>query len=756
MADSTPHPSTAPLPLPLPPSSPSLSPSPSTAGNPGTTASDETLRSHNAPPTITTTNIPTDTDEAPQPDTDETASVPPPTAATPRRRRTTRSGARLNPLRPTRQVLGRRRRSTADEDEQDIADAQAQAEAQTTPADEEQDQGAAEADQGQNDQQDGDEDKDDDDDDDKAIYNETTRNRHHLPAPRSKRARTESSATMLASSDTQSQPGTMNTNGSSLLQNGKDKAAVRRAPASASQSQTTRRPATYYGHDREEITRILIQALSDLGYDEAAENVSHSSGFALESPAVADFRRAVLGGDWNEAERLLLGATTAAADGSDPSGGAVGQAHEAGTVSARSATSPSNGQTAAAGSSGASTGLLLIPGTNRDLMCFGIRQQKYLEYLEQCDTAKALLVLRNELTPLYRDTQKLHFLSSLLMCHSPLDLKARATWDGAYGQSRPHLLSELSRFISPSVMLPEHRLAVLLRQIKDFQVAGCVLHTSATSPSLYADHECDKSNFPSHVLHELDSNSGEVWQVRFSGNGKFLASCGSGRYVNIYDVSSFKLKMRLDGHVQGVGDIAWSPDDRTLLSCGRDCRARLWDMSTGLLIRLFEQFEEPISCCVWANDGQSIVLGSFDKDRALVQWGVGGERLHTWTKKHRTEALALSPDGFWLVAMDHEKHLHVYNFLTMELEYDMELDSRAVSIAISRDSDHLLVNRQDGEIHMYSLRTRGEPVRKYIGATGGDCVIRSAFGGADESFVVSGSEGKKCASLSLSLFSKSY
>ncbi|KIH86936.1 WD domain protein [Sporothrix brasiliensis 5110] len=692
------------------------------------------VQSTTTPTTTTATpNIPTDA-------ADGSASLLPPASANPRRRRTTRSGtARINTLRPTRQVLGRRRRSAADEDEQDIADAQVEAQAQAQ-TDEDQDQAArdgdAEAVPGQNSQPGGDE-----NDGDVAGNEATARNgngdsnRHQLPAPRPKRARRESANTMLAASDAESQLASMN--GSSHLQNGKDKATTRRGPASNGPSQVTRRPATYYGHDREEITRILIQALSDLGYNDAAENVSHSSGFALESPAVADFRRAVLGGDWDEAERLLLGATVEGTEPSDTSG-----------QDDQSTTSPANGQTAS-GAPEDATGLLLIPGTNRDLMRFGIRQQKYLEYLEQSETAKALLVLRNELTPLYRDTQKLHFLSSLLMCHSPLDLKTRATWDGAYGQSRPHLLSELSRFISPSVMLPEHRLAVLLRQIKDYQVSGCVFHTSATSPSLYADHECDKSNFPSHMLYELDSNSGEVWHIRFSNNGKFLASCGSGRYVNIYDMSSFKLKMRLDGHAQGVGDIAWSPDDRTLLSCGRDGRARLWDMSTGLLIRLFEQFEEPISCCVWANDGQSIVLGSFDKDRALVQWGVGGERLHTWTRKHRTEALALSPDGFWLVAMDHEKRLHVYNFLTMELEYDMELDSRAFSIAISRDSEYLLVNRQDGAIHMYNLSARGEPVRKYLGATGGDCIIRSSFGGADESFVISGSEAGRMLSVSV-------
>ncbi len=550
-------------------------------------------------------------------------------------------------------------------------------------------------------------------------------------------------------------------NGSAPLQNGKDKAAVRQPPASFASSSSQHNGAssdlastTYLGHDREEITRLLIQALSDLGYSEAADSVMRRSGYALESQAVTEFRQAILTGHWAGAEHLLGNATIAtvipssgSGDVSEPAAPSSSTESFAMVPTSQAIAAPSAAANGPSAANGNNASLVLIPGTDRDLMRFYIRQQKYLEYLEQGETAKALMVLRNELTPLYRDTQKLHFLSSLLMCPSPDDLKEKATWDGIYGQSRQILLSSLSRLISPSVMLPEHRLAVLLEQVKDFQVAGCVYHTSATSPSLYVDHFCDKSNFPTQVLQELDSQSGEVWQIRFSHDGTRLASCGSGRYVVIWDVPGFSSPTKLDGHSEGVGDFAWSPDDSTLLSCGRDRRARLWDTRTGLLVRLFEQFEEPISCCAWANDGLSVVLGSFDKTRALCQWSLSGERMYTWTKKSRTEDLALSPDGQWLVSMDCEKHIHVYNFVTRELEYEMELGSRAVSIAISQDSGYLLVNRQDGEMQLYNIRSRGNPVRKYIGATGGDYVIRCGFGGADESFVVSGSEGKSPAPL---------
>ncbi len=160
-------------------------------------------------------------------------------------------------------------------------------------------------------------------------------------------------------------------------------------------------------------------------------------------------------------------------------------------------------------------------------------------------------------------------------------------------------------------------------------------------------------------------------------------------------------------------------------------------------MKLLERFDEPVSSCVWAADGRSIVIGSFDKERALCQWNLEGDRIYTWTKKHRTEDLTMSPDGHWLVAMDDQSHLHIYNFVTKEPEAEMEFTARPTSVSISRDSGYLLVNKQDGEILLYNIANRGNPVRKYTGASGGGFVIRSAFGGADESFVISGSEGRQ-------------
>lgn len=148
--------------------------------------------------------------------------------------------------------------------------------------------------------------------------------------------------------------------------------------ASNGQSTPRAQQSTYFGHDREEVTRILIQSLHDLGYPAAAETLSRESGYELESPAVAAFRNAILAGQWADAERVLADAVLSGD-----------------------------------GASGAEDGsrLTLAEDADKTEMLFCIRQQKFLESLVARDLSAALTVLRQELTPLNHNIAQLHALS---------------------------------------------------------------------------------------------------------------------------------------------------------------------------------------------------------------------------------------------------------------------------------------------------------------------------------------------------------
>ena len=143
-----------------------------------------------------------------------------------------------------------------------------------------------------------------------------------------------------------------------------------------SSSVTKARSPKFYGHDREEVTRLLIQGLGDLGYESSASRLSQESGYEVESPTVAAFRRAILQGEWSEAQSLLF------RPDSTPDGGGV---------------SISNGH------SPRLQKMEFVEGADEAYMRFIIREQKYLECLEKQDTNGALVVLQTELQPLHWD-----------------------------------------------------------------------------------------------------------------------------------------------------------------------------------------------------------------------------------------------------------------------------------------------------------------------------------------------------------------
>ncbi|KAI4248246.1 MAG: hypothetical protein LQ352_005978, partial [Teloschistes flavicans] len=441
-------------------------------------------------------------------------------------------------------------------------------------------------------------------------------------------------------------------------------------------------PNTFYGHDREEVTRLIIQALDDLGYHGAANKLSQESGFEVESPVVAHFRHAVLQGDWAQAETLLFGSEP-------PDGGGGVSIHN-----------------------GDHRGLRFVDGVDQNQLRFQLRTQKYLELLESKDLGHALMVLRQELTPLKQDRGQLQHLSSMLV-NTPDGLKKEARWDGATGQSRQLLLQDLS--------------TTLMDQVKQHQISHCTYHNPSAPPSLFADHLCDRDQFPLRTILELGENAGEVWAMEFSHDGRRLATCGQATDVLIYDTSVFQELYRLTDHTDHVAYVAWSPDDTNLITCSFDKTARIWDAESGQCIMKIDHHNEAVTTAAWSPDGKSFITGSLNGSHRLCLWSLPtGQQLHNWPVDYRVQDCAITPDGRHLVAISSECQIVVYNFETYEEEYSILLKSRMTCITIQ----------------LIEIGTR-DCVRRFEGQLQGEYVIRSCFGGADENLVISGSEDSR-------------
>lgn len=287
-----------------------------------------------------------------------------------------------------------------------------------------------------------------------------------------------------------------------------------------------------------DIIRLIGQHLRGLGLNQTANELIAESGCMLEHPAAAKFRSHIMNGDWNKAEADL--------------------------EELSSLVETSQGMTH---------------------MRFLILEQKYLEYLEDGTVLEALHCLRHELTPLKYNTERVHELSSYMMCSNPEDLHEMANWEGKGEETRQQLIEKLQAFLPPSVMLPPRRLMTLLSQAVELQKEKCPYHNTKLNNdledvSLLLDHACSKDQFPSTTIQVLNDHCDDVWFTRFSPDGCMLATGSKDGTLIVWDVDketgTVKHKRTFENHSYGVSYLAWSPDSTYIIACGPDDCSELW------------------------------------------------------------------------------------------------------------------------------------------------------------------------------------
>lgn len=305
--------------------------------------------------------------------------------------------------------------------------------------------------------------------------------------------------------------------------------------------------------------------------------------------------------------------------------------------------------------------------------------------------------------------------------------------------------------IAPSVMIPEHRLAVLLNQVQSQQIDQCLYHNTATPPSLYHDHTCEEAGFPSHVYETLKDHSDEVWYIEFSHDGTMLATASSDNTVNIYDTVRWNKIVTLSdtraiSDVSGVCYLAWSPSDQYILACSRGNDLTIYDVKGGgRRLHSISDFSYPVTSAVWCPDGDTFVVGSHDTGKALqiysVEQSLPMGSFSTKDEGLRVNDCSISGDGSRLAVVTNDKRVLVYDFHTRQRLSDWPMGEALTCVSLSQDGKTILVSANNSNLLLYQVST-GELIRRYPGLKQNNFVIRSCFGGANENFVVSGSEGE--------------
>lgn len=500
------------------------------------------------------------------------------------------------------------------------------------------------------------------------------------------------------------------TNGCYPLQNGDESSASNAVEKAVATTAAAASKTILSSRIEQDIIRLIGQHLRSLGLNRTVEQLIQESGCSLDHPAAAKFRKHVLEGDWTKAEANL-------------------------------------------------SDLKPLLETSQSLeMQFLVLEQKYLEHLEEGRLLEALQCLRHGLTPLRHKTERVHELSSYIMCGSAEELRSMSHWEGKCHSSRQKLMQKLQGYLPATVMLPPRRLRALLGQAVELQYDRCFYHNVPLRlPSdppfalddscvLLADHVCPRARFPTRTVQILNEHCDEVWYCRFSNNGEMLATGSKDSTVKIFEVNpatlTLSLKRTLEGHSYGASFISWSPDDTLIAVCGPEDSADvwIWNVQTGeLRVKVTNNTEDSITTCAWHRDGKKFVSGGVRGQ--FYQCDLEGNVLDSW-EGVRVQGLYCRKDGRTVLAADthHRVRGYVFDDLT---DFNMiQEDYSIVSFVVDETGRLGLLNIATQGVHLWDLEDK-VLIRKFQGIAQGYYTIRSCFGGINNMYVASGSEDNK-------------
>ncbi|MGZ8554215.1 MAG: WD40 repeat domain-containing protein [Chitinophagaceae bacterium] len=186
-----------------------------------------------------------------------------------------------------------------------------------------------------------------------------------------------------------------------------------------------------------------------------------------------------------------------------------------------------------------------------------------------------------------------------------------------------------------------------------------------------------------------------ITAIDFSPGGNLLASASYDSKVRLWKLPEGLLVKEFIGHTGTVWSASFSPDGKTIASCGEDATIKLWNAESGELVRTFHGHTRNVWDVKFSPDGNNLASGSFDKTIRI--WNLtDGKLLHTLAKHSEAiVALAFSPDGKKLASTSDDKTIKLWNTNDWSLIYSLEVPEHNQAADFSPDNKLLLTGGRD-------------------------------------------------------------
>ncbi len=211
---------------------------------------------------------------------------------------------------------------------------------------------------------------------------------------------------------------------------------------------------------------------------------------------------------------------------------------------------------------------------------------------------------------------------------------------------------------------------------------------------------------------------------------RWIASSCDENMVRLWDIESGQCFQTLEGHLDSVWVVAFSPDGQLLASSSDDQTVKLWQIQTGTCIKTLTGFESQICSIGFSPDHQILATGS--QEQMVQLWDVStGQRLRTLRgHKHQVWSFMLSPDTQTLVTGSDDYRVRLWDINAGRCIKRFSGHSDWVwSVVFSPDGRLLASGSYDSTVKLWEVST-GECLKTLHGHSDRvEAVVFSADGG---------------------------
>ena len=219
-------------------------------------------------------------------------------------------------------------------------------------------------------------------------------------------------------------------------------------------------------------------------------------------------------------------------------------------------------------------------------------------------------------------------------------------------------------------------------------------------------------------LQVLDAREGEVCSVAFSPDGSLLASAGDGQSVHLWEPSTARQVATLKGHVGDVFAVQFSPDGRWLASGGCDDKVRLWSVGDWQEPVIVLEHDDDVEGLCFSPDSQMLATAGADKQLRL--WDVASGSLRPERRYHGIVlSAAFSQDGTLVATGDNRDEVTVWSQAGEEPERVWKAHTDTIQcVAFSPAANEVLASAgRDGIVRLWNAGT-GESLQVIRGHEG--------------------------------------